>query len=121
MSAKKPSSSAASEPRGRGPGRRFVKGQSGNPGGRKPGLGNVREMARTYTLQAITTLAMIMRDNDEQSASRVRAAEALLDRGWGKATQPISGEDGNPIEMRNARELSDAELLAILNGIKVTR
>jgi hypothetical protein len=36
-----------------------------------------------------------MRSEEATPAARVSAANALLDRGWGKATQPLgSGEDG---------------------------
>jgi hypothetical protein len=35
------------------------------------------------------------KDNAPESA-RVAAANSLLDRGWGKATQPISGDDDAP-------------------------
>ena len=40
------------------------------------------------------SLAAIMR-NGEKDATRVSAAQALLDRGWGKAPQPHTGEDGD--------------------------
>lgn len=55
-------------------------------------LTEIRSLARSYTEMAIQTLAGIAQ-NGEQEAARVRAAEALLDRGWGKATQPISGDE----------------------------
>ncbi len=36
-----------------------------------------------------------MRSKDATAAARVTAANAILDRGWGKATQPLeSGDDG---------------------------
>ncbi len=106
-------------PRGRGPGRPFRKGQSGNPSGRRADLGHVRELARTHTEDAIAALAGIMRDGDEPAAARARAAELLLDRGWGRPTQPISGEGGGPIETRSLHELTDEQLLALaLAGAK---
>lgn len=33
------------------------------------------------------------------AAARVSAAQVLLDRGWGKATQPISGDEDNPLRI----------------------
>ncbi len=32
--------------------------------------------------------------------SRVAAATAILDRGWGKPTQPLGGENGKPIKVQ---------------------
>jgi hypothetical protein len=46
---------------------------------------------------AIKILAGIAKDGTNEGA-RVAAAVALLDRGWGKPTQPVkSDEDGGPI------------------------
>jgi hypothetical protein len=40
-------------------------------------------------------LVGIMRSDEPTPAARVSAANAILDRGWGKAAQPIeNGEDG---------------------------
>ena len=46
------------------------------------------------------TLVSIMHGGKTQAA-RARAAEALLDRGWGKAMQPmaVSGSEGEPLEI----------------------
>jgi hypothetical protein len=60
---------------------------------------DIRSLARSHTEQAIKTLAGIMNQPKAPAAARVSAAQALLDRGWGKPTQPISGdEDGPPIK-----------------------
>ena len=40
------------------------------------------------------SLAAIMRNGDKD-ATRVAAAAILLDRGWGKAAQPHTAEDGD--------------------------
>ena len=71
---------------------KFQKGQSGNPGGRPKVIGDVQELARQHTADAIETLATIMRDSESAPAARVAAANAILDRGYGKASQHISGE-----------------------------
>ncbi len=68
------------QPRRRGPGRPFMKGQSGNPGGRPKEVGHVRELARQHTEEAIETLVSIMRDDGQPGRSRAAAAEALLNR-----------------------------------------
>jgi hypothetical protein len=43
-------------------------------------------------------LAGIARNSTSDQA-RVSAAQALLDRGWGKAIQPHTGEDGGDIHV----------------------
>ena len=61
----------------------FPKGQSGNPGGRPRDEQKVAELARSYTREAIETLAELMRSGNDERL-RGTAAQALLDRGWGK-------------------------------------
>ncbi|MGY8633205.1 hypothetical protein RAD15_12080 [Bradyrhizobium sp. 14AA] len=58
-------------------------------------LTEIRSLARSHTRTAIRVLVGIMRSDDATPAARVSAANAILDRGWGKAAQPIeNGEDG---------------------------
>jgi hypothetical protein len=38
-----------------------------------------------------------MRQPDAPPSARVQAIGILLDRGWGKAVQPIAGDDGEPL------------------------
>ena len=68
----------------------WVKGQSGNPSGKGKADLDVRIMARTATKQAINALIATLKS----SKHSVPAAIALLDRGWGKPTQPIEGDLG---------------------------
>lgn len=61
-------------------------------GGRQSGVRNkigadVRDAARRYTQQAIDVLADIMASPTEPGIVRVKAAEVLLDRGFGKPPQ----------------------------------
>ena len=51
----------------------------------------IRSLARSHTKTAITVLVRVMRSEDATPAARVSAANAILDRGWGKATQPLEG------------------------------
>ncbi|MBR1167262.1 hypothetical protein [Bradyrhizobium liaoningense] len=60
-------------------------------------LTEIKSLARTHTNLAIKTLVQIMRDKDAPAHARVMAANAILDRGWGKPLQPIVSEDDNPI------------------------
>jgi hypothetical protein len=70
---------------------RFVKGQSGNPG-RAKALIQIQEAARAYTVTAVATLARICGDETAPHAAQVAAANALLDRGWGRPRQPIDAK-----------------------------
>jgi hypothetical protein len=56
----------------------------------------VKELARAHTSQAIETLVSIMTNHKAAPAARVSAANALLDRGYGKPPQHqhITGADG---------------------------
>jgi len=55
---------------------------------------NIRSEARKHTETALNTLTAIASQPKAPAAARVAAATALLDRGWGKAAQPLTGEDG---------------------------
>ena len=50
-------------------------------------------MARAHTESALNVLAGIMNQYEAPPAARVSAATALLDRGWGKPSQAITGDD----------------------------
>jgi hypothetical protein len=56
----------------------------------------IRSLARGHTEAAINTLVGVMNSGEAPPAARVSAATAILDRGWGKPTQPISGDDDAP-------------------------
>ena len=62
---------------------RFVKGNSGNAGGRPKDTHNIAALARSYSTEAIETLVELMR-NARDDRVRGTAAQALLDRGFGK-------------------------------------
>ena len=60
------------------------------PGSQLPNKGRkggpmVTTLARQYTEQAVNLLGRIVEDEKAPPAARVAAAQALLDRGWGKA------------------------------------
>jgi len=58
-------------------------------------LTEIRSLARSHTRTALRVLVGIMRSDDATPAARVSAANAILDRGWGKTAQPIeNGEHG---------------------------
>ena len=56
-------------------------------------------MARSYTLEAIDTLVELMR-NGKDERMRGTAAQALLDRGWGKAkVEVVTGAEGSYLDV----------------------
>jgi hypothetical protein len=54
---------------------------------------DIRSLARGYTDVVIRILGGIAKDGTNESA-RVTACQVLLDRGWGKPGQPVTGTDG---------------------------
>jgi hypothetical protein len=70
----------------------------------------IKALARKHSKSAIKVLAGIMNQADGPATARVSAAQALLDRGWGKAAQPIAGdEDGLPVLARIERVIVDPQ------------
>ena len=65
----------------------------------------IRSLARSHTESAVNVLAGVMNETTAPHAARVSAASALLDRGWGKPTQPIAGDDdADPLRIIQAIE-----------------
>jgi hypothetical protein len=62
-------------------------------------LTEIRSLARSHTRTALNVLVGIMRSKDATPAARVSAANAILDRGWGKAPQAIENGGGGQLEL----------------------
>ena len=75
---------------------------------------DLRSLARTHTENAVQALAGIMLNGTNEGA-RVSAAGLLLERGWGKAAQPITGEDGGEITIV-IRRLMDEDAAKTIEG-----
>lgn len=76
----------------------FVKGQSGNPGGKAKVLADGRtltDLARDHTERAVTALVAVLDSDDASDAAKVSAATAILDRGWGRPKQDVGIEITN--------------------------
>lgn len=59
---------------------------------------DIRSLARQHTEEAIQALLRIMRKADATDSAVVAASSYIIDRGWGKASQVVQGdEDGGPI------------------------
>lgn len=100
-------------------------------GGARPGTGRKKgettkakltliDMAKGHAEDALQTLVDIAKGAEFPPASRVSAAIAILDRGYGKPTQAVemSGKDGGPIQ---TQEVSAREVLASRLALLATR
>lgn len=72
---------------------KFNKGVSGNPNGRPKTPQEFKDIVRANTVKAINTLITIMDDPDAKDADRIKASELIIDRAYGKAAQPIVGDN----------------------------
>ncbi|MBB4642358.1 hypothetical protein HNQ99_002683 [Rhizorhapis suberifaciens] len=91
-------------------------------GGRVKGVPNkatreIKAIAQQYSVKAVKALVEVM-ESGESEAARVSAANAILDRAYGKPSQSVehSGVDGAPIQ--HALDVSDEVLASIALGKK---
>jgi hypothetical protein len=83
---------------------KWVKGMSGNPGGRPKLEVSIRDLAQQNSMEALETLVQVMRTG--KPGERLIAANAILDRAYGRPTQSV--------EMSGSRETL-VDLLVSLN------
>jgi hypothetical protein len=62
-------------------------------------LTEIRSLARSHTKTALTVLVRIMQNTKAPAPARIAAANAILDRGWGKAPQAIQNSDDGALEL----------------------
>ena len=85
---------------------------------------DLRSLARGHTALCIKVLAGIVSQEAVPAAARVSAAGILLDRGWGKAPQTHTGEDGEGdinviirhiVDGRNVQQQQPLQIDAVSN------
>lgn len=94
---------------------------AGRPRGRKDTatvgqMASLEELARTHTETALNALVAIAQSG-ESEAARVAAANALLDRGYGRPKQALihTGKDDGPVQIENvsAREIIERRIAGL--------
>jgi uncharacterized protein (UPF0147 family) len=86
----------------------FQPGQSGNPGGRRKYDPEVKKILVEGSLLAAETLCELIHNPRVPPGVRARAAEAILDRVYGRAVQPIvAAAVGAPVEIKLAGMLKE--------------
>lgn len=91
---------------------KFMPRGGARPGsGRKPGQTDGLRLAgqlaaRPYAEKALRTLVGLLTSPND--TVKLGAANSILDRAYGKASQPITGKDGGPLEIEHSVK-DDAE------------
>lgn len=67
----------------------FKPGQSGNPGGRKKVPDDIKAAFRELTPKAVETLKGILLSDTAKDADKIKAAEIIMDRAYGKPLQAM--------------------------------
>lgn len=72
---------------------------------------DIRSLCRGYTDALVKRLATIALQPPAETplATSNQAAQILLDRGWGRPHQTVSGEDGDDIRITIRKMLTDDE------------
>lgn len=82
----------------RGADGKWLPGSTPNPGGRPAVIRQFRELARGHAPQALKAVVDIL-TNSTNDHVRLKAAELILDRAFGRPTVAITGEDGGPLKV----------------------
>lgn len=78
-------------------------------------------LAQDHTEKAIDTIVEIMEDGFAENRDRLRAAEAILDRGHGKPLTASISLPANKEQLRQLAAMADEDLLAVVNSRELPR
>lgn len=92
-------------------------GQSGNPRGRGAEQDKLRSLCRTYTPEAVATLADIMRNRRAPAAARIHAAAELLNRAHGRPPSALELNVKTPPAPRGLTPERVREIRTLVLGI----
>ena len=71
----------------------FRPGESGNPGGRPRAVAAIRDLVQAKGPDLVERLMTMALADETEDRVRIEAIKVLLDRGYGRPPQPITGED----------------------------
>lgn len=74
----------------------------------------VVQFIRENVVKAVETLAQVMNATDARNSDRIAAAEALLNRRYGKPNQPVNA--GNTVDLNHLSDADLAKMLPETNG-----
>ena len=83
---------------------RFVKGTSGNPGGRTQMPIEIKQLARELSLEGMQHVAAMMRREDTSDRDRLAAVRLMLEYGYGR---PAAEFDRERLELEKRRVDAD--------------
>ena len=97
---------------------RWLKGvESPNPGGRPAVIVEVKRLAQNFTDKAVFTLVEIMEDKSAPTASRLAAANSILDRAVGRPMQALESK----VEVYDAGKAHAAALIALTQRTRLIK
>ena len=70
---------------------------NGNAGGKPKMSEAFKKILDANDIVALNTIVAIMKDKKASKKDRIRAAEIVIERKYGKVTQPIGGDSDNPL------------------------
>lgn len=86
---------------------RWVKGQSGNPHGRKPIPDELKKTIRGACQDAVDLWIGLVKDPEANIRDKLMAAEKLMAYGYGKPTEHIEAEVTSDVRVSESMSVSE--------------